>query len=246
MSSEIKFRNKLPELEMINIVKMSQETLFSDLGSDALNYLTNVRYHDINIIKKFQIGYVPKFVKNDLGYDHEFSDRIVFPIFDSYGLVVALSSRYIGDNEYKNKFHHSAFDKSYYLYGFHESKKSIIKNKKCIIVEGEQDVLSMHKFGFNMTVGCLGSAVGINQISMLSRYCSEIFFCFDNDIAGKVSEKRMRDIYKEYHLDNYDIKFYYVNLPKEDNVKKVDIDEYINKNGKNAVLKLLRESREEL
>jgi len=234
-------RRKLPELERKKVLKLSIETLHSTEGKDALDYLNLKREFPNNIINIFRLGYVPSHVHNIYGDFHEFAGRIVLPIHDPYGELVALSSRDWRENAY-SKFFHEQFKKSNYLYALDIAKDSIIKNNKAVIVEGEFDVMKMHSVGIKCTVGMLGSSLSIKQISLLSRYCQEVFLMFDGDEPGKKSMERAIQFNIKYGLRKfYDILMIPVLLP--DNL---DPDDFIKKEGKNSLIDLLKKSKTEI
>jgi len=96
------------------------------------------------------------------------------------------------------------------------------------------DVAFLHSKGLNMAVGICGSAFSIFQISLLARYCSEVYIVFDGDIAGKKATDKVMQNYKNYNLDSYNVKYIPILLPP-----KCDPDDYINKYGVNSFKKLL-------
>jgi len=197
--------------------------------------LKNVRKFSDVIIDKFDIGYCPDDLNNEL------RGRIITPIYDTYGEMVAISTRHM-NRELKNRFWHESFDKGTYLYGLYYAKETIRKINKVIIVEGEFDALSFHTFGFTMTVCCCGSAFTFFQASLLARYCQEFYFLFDGDIAGRKSIQRVMDMYDKYNLRDveYDLKFIPVYLPKN-----IDPDDFLFKNGVEGVKEKLRVARDD-
>ncbi|MFW6173466.1 MAG: toprim domain-containing protein [Elusimicrobiota bacterium] len=231
-----RFRKKLPEVERKKIVDLAQPTLYSGAGQDALQYLTNERKLAQDVLRVFSVGYVPQSVRNLWGYNHEFSGRIIFPIFDQYNDLVALSSRDWRENAYM-KFFHEQFDKSNYLYGLNVAKKSILKFNKAIVVEGDIDVLMSHQVNLRLTVGVLGSAINLKQIALLSRYCQNILFVFDGDKAGREALKRVIKLNNDYRLYRYDINIIGVQLPNG-----YDPDLFIVKEGKDKYVNFLSDA----
>jgi len=231
-------RRKLTEIERQKVKRLSINTLFSTEGKEALDYLKLKRGFSDDVINIFGIGYVPSHVNNIYGDPHEFAGRIVLPISDSHGELVALSSRDWRENAY-SKFFHEQYKKSNHLYALDIAKKYIIKYNKAIIVEGEFDVIKMHSKNIKCSVGMLGSALSIKQISLLSRYCQEIFLVFDGDNAGKKSMEKAMQLNIKYGLRQfYDISIVPVFLPDG-----LDPDDFIKDKGREAFMSLLRESK---
>ena len=186
-------------------------------------------------------------MKNDDGDRHELAGKIIYPIYNQYNELVAVSSRNWREGV-TQKFWHEAFDKPFYLYGFNIAKKYIQKYRRAILVEGEHDTISMHKGGIKVTCGILGSAPQVFQIAMLMRYCDEIYTLFDADVAGGRARKAMEKIWEENNLCGYDLKFYNAKLPTAhelglSNDKDVDPDFYIKKFGAKSVMKIINEAK---
>jgi len=210
----------------------------SDEGKEAFSYLHEERRIPVKYLEIFEMGYVPKRVTNLNGDTHEFAGRIVMPIRDQYGSLVALSSRDWRKDAYQ-KFLHEQYCKSDYLYAMNIAKSSILKRKQAILVEGELDVIQMHVNGIGCTVGVLGSALGLKQIALLSRYCSEIFLLFDGDEPGKQALEKAVQLCMDYKLTNlFGVKIIPVILTGD-----TDPDEFLRKEGRNKLISLLKESK---
>lgn len=180
-------------------------------GKVGLEYLAN-RGIGIESIKEFNLGYAPnewealsKFLlskgfseqeivssglslpsgKGKKPYDR-FRNRIVCPVFDNTGAVIAFSGRIIGQDEpkYLNSPDSPIFNKSYALYGLHQGKSEIKSKDLCILVEGNLDVVSSHKVGVKNVVAPLGTSLTTNQLQIIRRLTDKLAFCFDNDKAG--------------------------------------------------------------
>ena len=126
---------------------------------------------------------------NNKIYDR-FRNRIIFPIKNSVGNIIAFGGRTLDKSEnakYINSPESKVFYKSSELYGLYESKQNINKLDKIIIVEGYTDVIALHKNKFNNSVATLGTAFTKFHISKLLRYSKNIVFCFDGDVAGKTA-----------------------------------------------------------
>ena len=231
-------RRRLAELERQKVKKLAIETLSSTEGKEALDYLKLKRGFSVNVIDNFGLGYVPSHVNNLYGDPHEFAGRIVLPIHDPYGELVALSSRDWRENAY-SKFFHEQYIKSNYLYALDVAKDHIIKSNQAIIVEGEFDVMKMHSIGIRRAVGMLGSSLSIKQISLLSRYCQEIFLVFDGDEAGRTSMERAMKLNVKYGLKQYyDILIIPVAMPNN-----LDPDDFIKTEGKVSLINLFKKSK---
>lgn len=227
------WRKTFLEWEREKIVLAAKKSLRQEEGIKALQYLKEERGFTDEIIDKFNFGYCPEKI------NHQVRGRIISPIYETYGDLIALSTRHLDKNN-SMKFWHESFDKGMYLYGLYYAKDFMFKTKKAIIVEGEFDVAYFHSKGFKMTVGVCGSAFTLFQISLLSRYCSEIYLIFDGDEAGRISTKRSLNIFKEYNLSNYGLNFIPIYLPQGK-----DPDEYLREIGFNEMINKMKLARED-
>lgn len=228
------WKDRFKDSERERIVEAGQEVLWSKAGKEALDYLRYQRKINDKTIKKFEMGYCPRYAK------HQLKGRLITPIRDVYGNYIAISTRLLMNDNKKTKFWHERFEKSYYLYGLYYAKNSILKNKKIIVVEGEMDVASLHTNGFVMTVGICGSAFSLFQASKIARYCPEVYFLFDSDKAGELALKKVLKIYEEYGLKNMGIDYIPVKLPSG-----YDPDKYVNEFGKKSLKKCFMDAKEE-
>ena len=126
--------------------------------------------------------------RNDQGrvYD-KFRDRIIFPIRDTRGRVVAFGARIIGSGEpkYLNSPESPVFSKSKTLYGLYEARKASNKLDHLIIVEGYMDVVALAQYGIHNAVATLGTATTTDHLRLIHRSVKRIVFCFDGDRAGR-------------------------------------------------------------
>ena len=126
-------------------------------------------------------------------YDR-FRGRIMFPIFDSAGRVIAFSGRILHDDgqsaKYLNSPQTELFDKSKVLYGYDKAKQSIRKFDFSILVEGQMDIIMAHQAGFTNTVASSGTALTIEHLSLLRRISNKIIMSFDSDNAGAKAAER--------------------------------------------------------
>ncbi|MBI2108728.1 MAG: DNA primase [Parcubacteria group bacterium] len=133
----------------------------------------------------------------DKVYDR-FRGRIMFPIMDASGRVVAFSGRIFNETEddkagaakYINSPETSLYDKSKILYGFDKAKMAIRKEDSCIVVEGQVDVILSHQAGFQNTVAASGTAFTEGHLSLIGRMTKNIILAFDGDEAGFKAMRR--------------------------------------------------------
>ncbi len=135
---------------------------------------------DFNLAKQSQKGSV---------YDN-FRNRLMFPIIDLRGNVIAFGGRVLDDSKpkYLNTGDTPVFKKGQYVYALNFAKNN--SERKLILCEGYMDVIAMHQAGFANAVAGLGTAFTKEQISLLSRYCDELTLCFDSDNAGQEATDR--------------------------------------------------------
>jgi len=117
-----------------------------------------------------------------------FRERIIFPIMDSAGRVVAFTGRVFGENDSDAKYINSQethlYNKSKILYGFDKAKFAIRKNDFAILVEGNMDVIMSHQAGYRNAVAVSGTSLTEEHVEILKRLTSRIVFAFDSDNAG--------------------------------------------------------------
>ncbi len=222
--------------------------LMSEDGKWALDYLLN-RGLSIKTIKHFGLGAAPDswdMLINHLkskgytlsqmytanvvgksdrgGYYDRFRKRVMFPIINIRGNVVAFSGRAMPENEkkggkYVNTADTPVFKKSENLFGINFAKNHC--SEQLILVEGNLDVISLHQAGFCNVVAPLGTAFTSEQANLISRYTKEIVLMLDADAAGQKAIKRASSI-----LENSGLSVKVVVIPDGK-----DPDEYIRKNG---------------
>ena len=128
-------------------------------------------------------------VKNENGriYDR-FKGRVMYPVFSISGKVVAFGGRTLRKDKevakYVNSPESSIYRKSYELYGLYQAKKAIVKNDKCILVEGYMDVISMHQSGIENVVASSGTSLTEGQIRLIHRFTENVTVIYDSDPAG--------------------------------------------------------------
>ena len=127
-------------------------------------------------------------VENESGriYDR-FRDRVVFPIRDQRGRVIAFGGRVLGDDKpkYLNSPETAIFQKGRELYGLYQAKQANRKLERILVVEGYMDVIALAQHGINNATATLGTATSKTHLERIYRLCPEVVFCFDGDEAGR-------------------------------------------------------------
>lgn len=124
-------------------------------------------------------------------YDR-FRGRVMFPIRDSRGRVIAFGGRVLGDEKpkYLNSPETQIFSKGRELYGLYHANKQRAKLQRLVVVEGYMDVISLAQFGVLGAVATLGTAAGAPHLEQAFRVVDELVFCFDGDGAGRRAAER--------------------------------------------------------
>ena len=230
--------------------------LMSPGGKWALDYLTG-RGLTVKTIKHFGLGAAPDswdalihhlkekgYTESDMlaanvigksergGIYDRFRKRVMFPIINIRGNIVAFSGRAMpGEDKQAGKYVNTAdtpvYKKSENLFGINFAKN--VCSERVILVEGNMDVISLHQAGFENTVAPLGTAFTTEQANLLSRYTKEIVLMLDADAAGQKAVRRASEL-----LENTGLSVRVVVVPDGK-----DPDEYIKKNGKERFAALL-------
>jgi DNA primase len=133
------------------------------------------------------------FVKNDRGeiYDR-FRRRLMFPIWNERGKVIAFGGRALGDGQpkYLNSAESPLYTKSYVLYGLHLARTSAQKAGRMVMVEGYFDCLSLHQAGIENVVASCGTSLTTHQVALAGRYVSEVVMNYDPDAAGQTAMRK--------------------------------------------------------
>lgn len=166
-------------------------------------YLRNKNFSDKEIELAGLAKKIDKSPSGKEGFYDRFRGRVMFPISDSSGRVIAFSGRIFEDDgksaKYLNSPETPIFSKSAVLYGIDKAKESIRKNNFSIIVEGQFDLILSHQAGFKNTVASSGTALAdsdkskdnnINNLGLISRLSQNIIFIFDGDKAGFAASLR--------------------------------------------------------
>lgn len=133
-------------------------------------------------------------IKGDRGFYDRFRGRIMFPLFDHRNRVVGFSGRVFDKESKEAKYVNSPetllYHKSEELYGLETTKEAIKKAGKAIVVEGELDLISSYQAGVTNVVAIKGSALTIEQIELLKRFCEHLVLALDMDTAGDAAARR--------------------------------------------------------
>ena len=206
------FIKKQKMLEMyVAAARFFHTSLMEEGGQTARSYLS-ARSLDSQTVTRFGLGYSPdsfdalynhlkakgfsddlmldsglirKSEKNGKLYDF-FRDRVMIPIFDIRGNVIAFGGRTMVKSDgrkYMNSTDSMIFNKSKTLYAMNFAKKNC--SQRIIMVEGYMDVIALHKHGFTNAVAGLGTAFTQDHAKILSRYTKEVVLCYDSDDAGR-------------------------------------------------------------
>lgn len=124
------------------------------------------------------------------GVVDRFYNRVMFPIIDVRGNVIAFGGRIMTDQKpkYLNTSDTIVFNKSYNLFSLNNAKNS--KSRAFILCEGYMDVISLNQAGFTEAIATLGTALTMDQATLLKRYCDEVIICYDADEAGQKATSR--------------------------------------------------------
>ena len=230
---------------------------------EALEYMKN-RDFSLEDMKKFKIGFASsirdglfqylieknfsenKIMKLGLAKRNEngeiydsFRNRIIFPIYNIEGKIVAFGGRIIEKNsnlpKYLNSPDSPIFKKGRELFGIKYQGGNVKKKGFAILMEGYLDVLTAQKNGFENAVASLGTAFTEEQAQLLKKYTDKILIAYDNDEAGRNAVIKAGYILKKY---DFDIKCLVLKGEEQ------DPDEFLRKNGKKAFIEVVKESKE--
>ena len=234
-NSNITTKKEDPSIEIYDYAcKFYQNTLNTSLGKNAIEYLEN-RKIDKETIKKFKIGLsisktsITDYLLNkkmplkdlvSLGLSNEngtdiFINRIMFPLYDLQGNVVAFSGRIYNTKDpskYINTKETKIFKKGNLLYNYHQAKDILKKSESIIVMEGFMDVIRASTIGINNCVATMGTAFTKQHANLLRKMTDNIILCFDGDSAGEEATTSALDVLKEIGItpkivrleENYD------------------------------------------
>lgn len=210
-------RNKVYYELLDRVASYFSKELYQPSNQAALDYFLKQRQLSSDIISKARLGYAPKemyalqdsVIKTEeeakilceLGvvkptpesgpnkrYRSFFFDRVMFPIFDVKGRIIAFGGRILkGDGpKYLNSPESNIFQKRHELFGLYECLQANRNRPNSIVmVEGYMDVIALRKAGFTNVVATLGTACNSDHFKMLFRYTSKVICCYDGDDAGR-------------------------------------------------------------
>ena len=175
------------------------------------NLIRSVGLTDSDTAHLERAGMLIRHEQKDSLYDR-FRERIMFPIRDMRGRVIAFGGRIVGDGKpkYLNSPETDTFHKGRELYGLYEARKATRNLEKVIIVEGYMDVVSLAQFDISYSVATLGTATSIHHLERLYKITSEIIFCFDGDKAGLKAAKRALETLMPTIKDGQQAKFLFL------------------------------------
>lgn len=173
---------------------------YSKDWTDIVDYLHQKGFSDYELVTAGICG-----KKNDRVFD-VLAGRLVFPIFNAFNECIGFSARALQKTDfakYKNTAETPVFQKGKVVFSINLLKK--LKQQegldKIILVEGQMDVIAMHKGGFKNTVACMGTALTKDHIQELKRYSKNIVLCFDNDGAGEKATLRAIELFRGEGVD---------------------------------------------
>ncbi|HFI0230972.1 TPA: DNA primase [Streptococcus suis] len=232
------------------------------MGEAARNYLHQRGLTD-EVIKNFQLGLAPDeqnilYQKLSQQYDEDsllhsglfnpseqnmifdaFQGRIMFPLTDEHGRVIAFSGRIWTEKDlqnkqlakYKNSRSTAIFNKSYELYHLDKAKAVIKKQREVYLMEGFLDVIAAHRAGIDNAVASMGTALTREHVGHLAKFCKKIVLTYDGDKAGQAATMKALDELRDFQVE-------IVSLP--DNM---DPDEFLQRNSEESLREVLTKSR---
>jgi DNA primase len=213
-----------------------QHALHQPAGTLARNYLQQRGFSD-NVIRHFAIGFSPAgwdialkrfgrdnnarsalndagmLVTNDQGRSYDrFRERVMFPIHDKRGRVVAFGGRVVGDGmpKYLNSPETEIFHKGRQLYGLYEAQQSHPTLQRVLVVEGYMDVVALAQYGIDYAVASLGTSTTAEHIQLLFRATDNIICCYDGDRAGREAAWRALETTLPYLNDGRQLRFMFL------------------------------------
>ena len=215
-------KDKLYQI-LILAAKYFHHNLLSETGLDARNYLKKRNISE-KTAERFGLGYAPAdwdrlfqfLIKKGVapqdieraglaiprsgnnGYYDRFRNRLIFPVFDQRGRVLAFGGRSLANEEpkYLNSPDTLVYHKSDTIFGLSLAKDTIKKSKVAILVEGNFDMITPFQAGFTNTVATMGTALTNAQAKLLDRFCETVILAYDADSAGSVAAEKSIELLK--------------------------------------------------
>jgi DNA primase len=137
------------------------------------------------------------------GYYDRFRERLIFPVIDALGRIVAFGGRTLGDDpaKYMNSPESALFNKSRALYGINAAKDGISRERTAVVVEGYTDCVMAHQMGLTNVVATLGTSLTAEHARVLSRYADRMVLVFDSDEAGQKAAERAIEIFFSQQIE---------------------------------------------
>ncbi len=196
---------------------------------DALmNYMLSKGYSKDELVIAYLVG------KSEKGtYYDAFRNKVMFPIIDTAGNVIAFGGRVLDNSKpkYKNTMDTPVFKKSRNLFALNFARHTCAE--ELILCEGYMDVISLHAAGFTNTVATLGTAITPEQARLMSRYTKKVIISYDSDEAGQKAARKAMQLLEEVGLE--------VGVIKTPGQK--DPDDFIRENGKEAFEEVIKSSK---
>jgi DNA primase len=245
-SEKSQFKSRVIEAHELTAKWYHHILLNTEQGAEAMAYL-NKRGFSAKLVETFQVGYAPnrrdalaQFLEQrgyslqelvdggllregEHGFSDTFRDRVMFPIYDVKGKVIAFGGRALGDMQpkYLNTSETPLFNKSGLLYNFHMAKQMIRKTRQVVLFEGYADVIKAWDAGVHNGVATMGTALTEEHAQFLKRNADEIIICYDGDDAGQTAAYKSLAL-----LAKLNIRSRVAVLPN-----RLDPDEYIEQYG---------------
>lgn len=252
-------RKRIYEMNLA-AARFFRECLFDPkYGEVGLTYLTKERGLSLATVKAFGLGFAPDhfwLLSDHLrkqGFSEEeliagflckrsektgklfdlFRNRVIFPVIDTVGNIVAFGGRVMDDSKpkYLNTSDTPAFKKSRHLFALNFARKHA--EERMLLCEGYMDVIALHAAGFPNAVATLGTAITPDQARIFAKYTKQVVICYDSDNAGQNADNKAIRLLGEVGVD--------VRILKVNGAK--DPDEYIKKFGADSFRRLLGETR---
>ncbi|AIN47536.1 DNA primase [Candidatus Palibaumannia cicadellinicola] len=152
-------------------------------------------------------------IQNNNGdtYDR-FRNRVIFPLRDKRGRIIAFGGRILGEGQpkYLNSPETDIFHKSRQLYGLYEAQQKHTKLSRVLVVEGYMDVVTLTQFGIDYAVASLGTATTTEHIQLLYRTTDQVICCYDGDRAGQEAAWRTLENALPYLIDGRQLRFMFL------------------------------------
>lgn len=199
-----------------------------DSWDETVRYLSGAR---VSLEDAVTLGLIA--ARENGGYYARFRNRLMFPVYNVHGEVIAFSGRALDSNEtakYINSPESDIYTKGEHLFGLYQARQHIQRERCAILVEGNVDVVMMHAYGFRHTVASLGTALTPKQVELLFRQTKTVYLMYDGDEAGHKSMMRAMPLLLDRDFEG----LYVVELPPKD-----DPDSFLRAYGAAELQKLI-------